>query len=85
MIGVIAWAVAIVFGVVVGAVLAYGLAGHRARLRTTIEAARADLEPSLEALRAEPATGRHSVTALPGSSTPRPDRDFYGPSRALRN
>jgi hypothetical protein len=66
----VAWIVAVVFAVVVGAVLAYGLAGHRRRLRASIDAARAELEPSLRALRTEHdgATGRHSVTALPGSS-----------------
>jgi hypothetical protein len=62
MIGLIAWAVALAIALVVGGILAYGLSGQRKRLNAAIAAARGELEPSLQVLRAAPPAGRHSAT-----------------------
>lgn len=68
MIGLIAWAVALVVALLVGGVLAYGLSGQYKRLRSTIAAARGDLEAPLQVLLdSRPASGRHSAAPAPRS------------------
>jgi len=47
------------FGLVVLAILGYGLFGQVKRLLRAAEEARADLEPRIGALRGESSTGRH--------------------------
>jgi hypothetical protein len=68
MIGLIAWAVALVVALLVGGVLGYGLNGQIKRARSAFEAARGDLEPPLRALLdAPPTRGRHSAVPAPKS------------------
>jgi hypothetical protein len=53
------WAVALGFGLVLLAILAFGLYGQVKRLLRAAEQVRADLLPAVEALRPEAAAGRH--------------------------
>lgn len=67
MIGLIAWAVAIVLAAGIVAVLMFELSGHRRRFRAALAEARADLQPRYVALTASvPRTGssgRHRAEA----------------------
>jgi hypothetical protein len=56
---VVIFAVALGFGVVVLAILGFGLFGQVKRLLTTVEEVQADLRPKLEALRPAPSNARH--------------------------
>lgn len=57
----VAWILiaAAAFGLVVLAILGFGLFGQVTRLLKAAETARADLQPRIEALRAEEPAGRH--------------------------
>lgn len=59
MLVVVILAVALGFGLVVLAILGFGLFGQVTRLLTAAEAAQADLAPKLAALRPEPSRARH--------------------------
>jgi len=70
MIGLIAWGGALLIALAIAGVLGYGLAGQVTRLRRALEAARADIEPPLEALLSSiptQKTGRHSAESTPKS------------------
>ena len=47
------------FGLVVLAILGFGLFGQVKRLLTAADRARTDLQPRIEALRGQPSAGRH--------------------------